>query len=292
MPSRLYGDEVRIKQVLVNLLSNAVKYTEQGSVTMSVQGDRIDDRHVLMTCRVEDTGMGIRKEAIPHLFDAFRRVDEKKNRNIEGTGLGLSIVKQIVDLMHGEIGVSSVYTKGSTFTFSLKQEIADETPVGDISLRTVTGNRARAFYRQSFEAPKARVLIVDDNEMNLTVEAGLLRDTKMTIDTAMSAREALDKTLRTHYDVIFMDHLMPETDGIECLKLIRAQEGGLSREVPVIVLTANAGSENQAMYAESGFDDYLLKPVSGEQLEQALLKALPEDLINATGAAMMQAEAE
>ena len=136
------------------------------------------------------------------------------------------------------------------------------------------------------------MLIVDDNEMNLTVEAGLLRDTKMTIDTAMSAREALEKTLRTHYDVIFMDHLMPETDGIECLKLIRAQEGGLSREVPVIVLTANAGSENQAMYAESGFDDYLLKPVSGAQLEQALLKALPEDLINATGAAMMQAEAE
>ena len=292
LPQRLYGDEVRIKQVLVNLLNNAVKYTKQGSVTMSVQGDRLDDNRIMMVARVEDTGMGIKKEAIPHLFEAFKRVDEEKNRNIEGTGLGLSIVKQIMDLMGGEIGVSSVYTKGSTFTISLPQTIVDSTPVGEIDLRLRKTDKTREYYKQTFEAPDAKLLIVDDNEMNLIVERGLLAETKMTIDTALSGELALKKTQETAYDVIFMDHLMPEMDGIECLKQIRSQEGGLNRETPVIALTANAGSENQALYASSGFNGYLLKPVSGAQLEETLLRILPEGRFRLTGTVTTQAETD
>ncbi|MBR0163285.1 MAG: DegV family EDD domain-containing protein [Lachnospiraceae bacterium] len=292
LPARLFGDEVRIKQVLVNLLNNAVKYTAQGTVTMSVQGDREDDKHIRLTFRVEDTGMGIKKEAIPYLFEAFKRVDEEKNRNIEGTGLGLSIVKQIVDLMQGEIGVSSVYTKGSTFTVSLVQEIVDASRIGALQLTDDRKTDARSYYRQSFEAPDAHLLIVDDNEMNLAVETGLLKDTRMRIDTASSGKEALEKTLRTAYDVIFMDHLMPGMDGIECLKRIRTQEGGMNKETQVFALTANAGADNQALYASNGFDGYLLKPVSGQQLEAALLKALPENKVNLTGAETIQAQAE
>ncbi|MBR5969288.1 MAG: DegV family EDD domain-containing protein [Lachnospiraceae bacterium] len=293
LPALLYGDEVRIKQVLVNLLNNAVKYTAEGSVTLSVQGDRLEDPHLIqMTARVEDTGMGIRKEVIPHLFEAFKRVDEEKNRNIEGTGLGLSIVKQIMELMGGEISVSSVYTKGSVFTMSLTQEIVDPTPVGSMASLTRGAEQKREVYRQSFEAPEARLLIVDDNEMNLSVETGLLQDTKINIDTATSGAQALWRTLQLQYDVIFMDHLMPGMDGVECLKQIREQEGGLNRETKVLALTANAGAENRALYAASGFDGYLLKPVSGTQLEEALIRALPEGKVRLTGASTMQSGAE
>ena len=289
MPSMLYGDEVRIKQVLVNLLNNAVKYTAEGSVTLSVQGDRLEDAHLIrVTARVEDTGMGIRKEVIPHLFEAFKRVDEEKNRNIEGTGLGLSIVKQIMEQMGGEISVSSVYTKGSVFTMSLTQEIVDPTPVGSMSSLSRGTEEKRAYYKQSFEAPEARLLIVDDNEMNLSVETGLLQETKISIDTATSGAQALWRTLQVQYDVIFMDHLMPGMDGVECLRQIREQEGGLNRETKVLVLTANAGAENRALYSASGFDGYLLKPVSGAQLEEALIRALPEGKMRLTGAATMQ----
>ena len=287
LPSRLHGDEVRIKQVLVNLLNNAVKYTANGSVTMSVQGDRLDDINIRLTFRVEDTGIGIRKETIPYLFDAFKRVDEEKIRNIEGTGLGLSIVKQLVELMGGDISVSSVYTKGSVFSFSLVQEIVDGSYIG--SLDTLNAeSRVRDTYKQSFEAPDASILIVDDNEMNLAVETGLLKDTKIRTDTSLSGEKALYMTTSNSYDVIFMDHLMPEMDGIECLRRIRQQEGGLNRETPVIVLTANAGAENEALYMSAGFDGYILKPVSSQQLESALLRLLPANKVSLSGVSTMQ----
>lgn len=285
LPSQLYGDEVRIKQVLINLLNNAVKYTKEGSVRLSVQCERLSEKEAHITWRVEDTGMGIKKEAIPDLFDAFKRVDEEKNRNIEGTGLGLSIVKQIVDLMGGEILVDSIYTKGSTFTFSVTQEVLGDDTVGNISLHTKRFAGEETAYRASFEAPTASLLIVDDNELNLQVESKLLQATKIETDLAHSGKECLEMTARKKYDAIFMDHLMPEMDGIEALKEIRAQRGGLNRETPVIVLTANAGSENQALYTANGFDGYLLKPVSGDQLESALLNALPQEKILRTGTA-------
>lgn len=279
MPSRLYGDEVRIKQILINMLNNAVKYTSEGYVTLSIQCKKTENGYARISYSVTDTGMGIKKESIPFLFGAFKRVDEEKNRHIEGTGLGLSIVKQLVELMDGEIAVNSVYTKGSTFVVTLPQEVVDEAELGELNLETRHALNGRKHYKQSFEAPRAHVLIVDDNETNLMVAEKLLRDTKVNIDTASGGGECLKKTLQNRYDVIFMDHLMPGIDGVECLHEIRKQTGGLNQNVPVVALTANAGGESQALYRREGFDGYLLKPVRGIQLETELLKHLPKDLV-------------
>lgn len=282
MPSQLIGDEVRIKQILINILNNAVKYTSEGSVSLLIQCKKQENGNVLISYSVTDTGMGIKKENIPYLFSAFKRVDEEKNRYIEGTGLGLSIVKQLVDLMGGDIAVNSVYTKGSTFVITLPQQVAGEAEIGELDLETRHEMNAREHYKQSFEAPKAQVLIVDDNDTNLMVAEKLLRDTKVKIHTALSGAECLKKTFEIRYDVIFMDHLMPVMDGIECLHAIRTQVGGLNQDTPVVALTANAGSEEQALYRREGFDGYLLKPVSGIQLETELLRHLPKQLINMT----------
>ena len=276
VPTALYGDEVRIKQVIVNLINNAVKYTSEGHVGLRVESNDLDDDTVELTISVSDTGMGIRKEDIPYLFDAFKRVDEGKNRHIEGTGLGLSIVKQLIELMDGTVTVNSVYGEGSTFTVTVKQAVSDHTMVGELKIHDQQTAR-RSSYESSFMAPEANILIVDDNEMNLMVESRLLQDTDMGIDTAMSGKEALEKSLKTHYDAIFMDHLMPGMDGIECLQALRDQDGGLNRRTPVIVLTANAGSENRNLYNRSGFDGYLVKPVSGEAMEEILIRHIPAD---------------
>ncbi|MBE7002960.1 MAG: DegV family EDD domain-containing protein [Ruminococcaceae bacterium] len=290
VPTVLFGDEVRIKQILINLLNNAVKYTKSGSVSLHIESEGVGENCVLLKISVTDTGMGIKQEAIPYLFDAFRRVDQEKNRSIEGTGLGLSIVKQLLDLMGGTITVNSVYTQGSTFTVNVEQAIADARPIGDISIIGGAGGVARRKHERRFSAPEARVLIVDDNEMNLEVEKKLLGDTDLTVDTALSGAEALEKTLRSRYDVILMDHLMPEMDGIECFERLREQTGGLNRNVPVVVLTANAGSENRELYNAAGFDGYLVKPVSGAQLEDMLLKRLPEEKVIRMGSESMTAE--
>lgn len=284
MPAKLYGDEVRIKQILINVLNNAVKYTSEGSVSLSIQCKRMGSGSAEIVYSVTDTGMGIKKENIPYLFTAFKRVDEEKNRYIEGTGLGLSIVKQLVDLMHGDIAVNSVYKKGSTFVITIPQKIADESKIGELSLESRHALNAREHYKHFFEAPRAQILIVDDNEMNLMVAEKLLRDTKAKISTAASGKQCLKKTLQDRYDVILMDHLMPEMDGIECLHAIRSQTGGLNQNTPVVVLTANAGGENQALYAREGFDGYLLKPVSGTQLETELLRHLPSELVHVMNA--------
>lgn len=280
LPSQLFGDEVRIKQILINVLNNAVKYTSEGSVTLSIQCKRMENGHARISYSITDTGMGIKKENIPYLFSAFKRVDEEKNRYIEGTGLGLSIVKQLVDLMEGDIAVNSVYTKGSTFVITLPQEIVGEAEIGELDLEARHTYNAKEHYKQSFEAPKAHVLMVDDNETNLMVVEKLLRDTKVNMDTVTSGAECLKKTLENRYDVILMDHLMPGMDGIECLHAIRTQTGGLDQDTPVVILTANAGGENQALYRREGFDGYLLKPVSGIQLEMELLRHLPRELVN------------
>lgn len=279
MPSQMYGDEVRIKQILINVLNNAVKYTKEGSVTLSIQYKNLGGSHANIIYSVIDTGMGIKKENIPHLFSAFKRVDEEKNRYIEGTGLGLSIVKQLVELMHGEIAVNSVYTKGSTFVITLPQEIVGNERIGNLNIEERHALNTRQHYKQSFEAPKANILIVDDNETNLMVESKLLRATKVNIDTALSGKECLEKTFHKHYDVILMDHLMPEMDGIECFHEIGKQTGGLNQDTPVVILTANAGSESQNIYRREGFNGYLLKPVNGAQLEAELIKHLPRELV-------------
>ncbi len=279
IPSMLCGDEVRIKQVLINLLNNAVKYTSEGSITLSARCERIALNRVRVWYSVEDTGQGVKKENIPYIFNAFKRVDEEKNRHIEGTGLGLSIVHQLVSLMGGEISVNSVYTKGSTFLVMLEQDIVDDHELGTFTLASRAKIHEGEQYHQSFEAPEARLLVVDDNEMNLKVVRKLLSDTKVQIDTALSGAECLKLTQYQHYDAILMDHLMPEMDGIECLHALRVQPAGLCQNVPVIALTANAGSNNQLLYRKEGFSGYLAKPVSGALLEAAVLSILPKELV-------------
>ncbi len=282
IPSELFGDEVRIKQILVNLLNNAVKYTREGSVTLRIEKEELRGDGVLLLFSVIDTGMGIKQDVIPFLFDAFQRVDEEKNAKIEGSGLGLAIVKQLVDLMDGKITVSSVYTEGTTFIVTLWQRVTRRDPIGDVNIRDFGKRSSGKKYEPGFTAPDARILIVDDNEMNLEVEKKLLDGTQMSIDTAFSGREALFMTTSERYDVILMDHLMPEMDGVECMQSIRKQAGGFNNHTPIIVLTANADSENRDLYNRSGFDGYLVKPVSGAQLEEILLDHLPEVKVKRT----------
>ncbi len=279
VPTALYGDEVRIKQVIINLLNNAVKYTQDGRVEFRIESRETSDGNMVdLLISISDTGMGIKKEDIPYLFDAFKRVDEGKNRHIEGTGLGLSIVKQLVELMDGNITVNSVYGEGSTFTVQIRQKIVDPKKIGELNIHNQQIVR-RSTYETSFMAPEARILIVDDNEMNLVVESRLLKDTDMGIDKAISGKVALEMCLQVHYDAIFMDHLMPGMDGIDCLELIRNQAGGLNRNTPVIVLTANAGSENRKLYTKAGFDGYLVKPVTGEAMEEMLIRHISSEKV-------------
>lgn len=279
IPSMLCGDEVRIKQILINLLNNAIKYTSEGSVTLSIWCERLTLNRVQVWYSVADTGQGVKKENIPYIFNAFKRVDEEKNRHIEGTGLGLSIVHQLVELMDGEISVNSVYTKGSTFLVMLEQDIVDNKELGVFTLDSRVKTHQEEQYRQSFEAPEAHILVVDDNEMNLMVVRKLLAATKIHIDTAISGAECLRLTQLQYYDAILMDHMMPEMDGIQCLHALRSQPGGLCQDVPVIALTANAGSDNQFLYRKEGFSGYLAKPVSGALLEAGVLSILPKELV-------------
>ncbi|MCR5674730.1 MAG: DegV family EDD domain-containing protein [Lachnospiraceae bacterium] len=282
LPARLIGDEVRIRQIVINVLNNAIKYTREGSVNCSIQFARGEDKRIRVIYTVSDTGQGIKKENIPYLFTAFKRVDVEKNRYIEGTGLGLSIVKEFVDLMGGSVKVNSVWMQGSTFVIELPQEVGSEQQIGEINMESRHAMNHRSNYRRSFEAPRARILAVDDNTANLMVVTKLLRDTLVRIDTAQSGAEALQMTLTTHYDLIFMDHMMPEMDGIECLHAIRSQAGGVCRDTRVIALTANAGSGNQELYARESFDGYLVKPVNSEELEETVMRMLPQDLIERT----------
>ena len=279
IPSMLYGDEIRIKQVVTNMLTNAVKYTSSGSVTLSAKGERVAADQILLRISVQDTGMGIRKESLDDLFSSFKRVDESDNRNIEGTGLGLNISKQLIEMMGGKISVDSVYHQGSTFTVEVKQRIVNVRPIGVINFASQKQLNHRAAYRQSFIAPDARILVVDDNSMNLMVVVKLLRDTKVKVDMAESGREALQKTAENTYHVILMDHMMPEMDGAATLRAVRSQTKGFCQKTPVIALTANVMSDAEQVYRNMGFDGYLAKPISAPLLEAGLLKYLPPTLI-------------
>ncbi|MBQ5674946.1 MAG: response regulator, partial [Lachnospiraceae bacterium] len=259
VPGVLYGDDVRISQVVTNLLTNAIKYTQQGSVTLGVRVLSIVDDYVKLRISVSDTGMGIKTEDIPFLFNSFQRLDESQNRAIEGTGLGLAISKQLVDMMDGEMAVESIYQKGSTFSITLKQKIIDRRPM-EYALK-ILNSGGKHSYKQTFEAPEARVLIVDDNEMNRIVAKKLLRATKVRVDLAASGAECLEMVRKYFYHVIFMDHMMPGMDGIETLKSIRKQENGMNKGVPVIALTANVVSGAEKMYRSKGFQGYLMKPI-------------------------------
>ena len=278
IPSMLLGDDRRIKQILLNLLTNAVKYTEQGAVTLNCRFEQTDEENILLRISVADTGVGIRKEELDTLFDAFRRINSEKNQKIEGTGLGLSITKHLLDLMNGEISVDSIYTQGSEFTVVIPQHIVDETALGDFTVYTQNKNTS-AYYSKSFEAPEARILIVDDDDLNLIITTKLLQDTKMVIDTASSADECLRKTSKRYYNLILMDYMMPGMDGGQLIREIRKQENGLCRETHVVLLSANVFGDKQMEYQQLGFDGLLEKPVDAVRLENEVLRHIPEDLI-------------
>lgn len=282
LPDGLYGDEVRIRQVLVNVLTNAVKYTNEGSVTFSVSGmpyETETEERIHLLFMIEDTGIGIKEDDIKKLFHKFERVDLSQNKTVEGTGLGLAITQSILNLMDGEISVESEYGKGSTFTIILPQKIVSNETVGNFHARFKSGRKELQSYRESFRAPDADILVVDDTAINLTVIEGLLKQTEIRIDTALSGEEALKYTLKKSYDLILMDQRMPKMDGMEALQHIREQEGGQNRETPVIALTADAVQGAKSRYLQAGFADYLSKPVDGNTLEAMIMKYLPEEKV-------------
>ena len=278
LPSVLRGDEKRLKQVLLNILDNAVKYTPEGLVTMSARGEETEDGRILLKVQIADTGIGIRKEDMAYIYDSFNRVDENRNTRIVGSGLGLAITKQLVELMEGEITVDSIYTKGTTFTVTLLQEIVDRQPIGAMDFLRHGVDRAET-YTPAFEAPEARILVVDDNDMNATVARRLLSYTKMQVDVAHSGAECLEMTKKKFYHVILLDDMMPGMDGLETLKELRNQENGLCRETPVIALTANAVAEARQLYQQQGFDGYVEKPIQGKLLELEIMQYLPREIL-------------
>lgn len=276
VPMKLCGDETHIRQIIMNLLTNAVKYTEKGTVKLIVSG-RFTDGGFVLKVDVSDTGIGIAEENLPQLFTQFQRFDLQRNRNIEGTGLGLSIVKRLCDLMSGTITARSVLGSGSTFTVELPQKVVDSTPCGGVNLNYSAG--AEHEYHHSFEAPEAKILAVDDLPVNLLVIANLLKETRIKIDTAGSGRECLDKCSQQKYDLILMDHMMPEMDGVLTFEKLHGDKSLPNFETPVIMLTANALAGMREQYMDVGFADYVSKPVRGAKLEEAIRRNLPEYLI-------------
>ena len=275
LPAKLVGDDMRIKQVISNLLTNAVKYTERGSVTLTIRAEEINEKDTMLYVEVADTGIGIKEEDIGALFETFRRLDEKRNRSIEGTGLGMSIVTKLLKMMDSELHVESIYGVGSTFWFRLKQSVADSSPMGKYSSRSVThrDDNAKHIY-----APDAKVLVVDDNEMNIKVAVSLMKMYGIVPETASSGYMALSMIREKRYDVILLDHMMPGMDGIETLNRIDEQ-GMRDAETTIIALTANAVVGAKESYLKAGFDDYLTKPIESRLLEKTLKKYLPAEKV-------------
>lgn len=273
-PCNLYGDDVRLHQIITNILTNAVKYTHEGSVTLRIRWKSAGDgKKILLIVSVEDTGIGISDENKEKLFGSFERFDNEKNKGIEGTGLGLAITKQLVELMDGNIGVYSTIGKGSLFYVEIPQEIAALGELGDININKRTQNTV---YKEKLVVPDKRILVVDDVKVNLKVIEGLLKKTQIQIETADGGAKCIEKAYNKKYDVILLDHMMPEIDGEDALKEIK-KEGCINHDTPVIVLTAYVMAGAREKYIEKGFDDYLSKPVSGENLEDMLIKYIKKE---------------
>ena len=280
-PKLLYGDDVRIKQIITNILINAVKYTERGGVTFSLGYQPVENAadKVMLTVAIKDTGIGIKPEDMERLFSKFERIEEKRNRHIEGTGLGMAITKMLLDKMDTHLDVTSVYGEGSTFSFCIEQKVVKWEPLGEYEASYAAMLQSHKKYREKFTAPEAQVLLADDNEMNLVVFKSLLKQTKVHIDTAKDGMEAVQAALTKKYDLIFLDHMMPNKDGIEALKELREHPEGPNINTTVIALTANAISGAREQYIAAGFSDYLAKPVKAEELEKSLIYYLPADKV-------------
>ena len=271
MPSVLYGDVRRIKQVVTNLLTNAVKYTPKGQVRLSFLSPEFTETGMDLSIRVADTGEGIREESLEKLFTPFDRINEKEHQNIEGTGIGLAITQKLIDLMGGSIDVKSTFGKGSIFTITVPQAIIDEAPIGS---RKKEQKHEKTESNDLFVAPNAHILVVDDVDLNIKVAKALLTTTQVNIDDASSGDECIELLQKKKYDLVLLDHSMPVKDGVQTLKEIKEMDNPLNADVPIIALTANYSADAKSMYKSLGFDDYLAKPFSVDELQKMVAKYL------------------
>ena len=277
LPNELFGDRIRVHQIMVNILNNAVKYTKKGSVKFVLTGVKGDDPSlIVLHITVTDTGIGIHAEDIPKLFKSFSRIDAKEKHNIEGTGLGLAITGRLIELMGGNVEVTSTYGSGSTFHVVIPQKIMGEKTLRDYELEA---SHKKKETRLVLKAPTARVLIVDDNDMNRIVLRSLMKENEMKIDEAESGEECLKKAAENSYDVILMDYMMPRMDGKETLANLKKMTDAPGSKAKVIVCTANALVGVRAELLSAGFDDFLSKPVNGKELEEMLIKYIPPEKI-------------
>ncbi len=276
LPNDLFGDNTRVHQIMVNILNNAVKYTKSGSVKFSLTGERgTDPAFITLHIIVTDTGIGIHAEDLPKLFQSFNRLDMKQNHNVEGTGLGLAITGRLIDMMGGNVEVESTYGVGTTFHVVLPQRITGTMTIKEYEEQNA--HAAKTVRKTAVIAPDARVLVVDDNEMNRVVLRALMKDTKVQVDTVEGGEECLEKVRDTAYDVILMDYMMPHMDGRETLENMRKMENCASANAKVVVCTANAIVGVQAELLAAGFDDFLSKPVNGRDLEEVLARFIPKE---------------
>lgn len=275
VPRKLYGDIGRVKQVIINIMGNATKFTHEGKITLKASWQSEDEGMGRLTFSVIDTGIGIKPENISKLFDAFEQVDIKKNSGIEGTGLGLSISKLLVERMGGQIRVESEYGKGSRFTFDIRQKVIDAAPCEYSKSKKITEVKQ---FTITFMASGARVLVVDDNKVNLRVASGLLKKFGIVPDLVDNGKDCVEMIRKNaQYDLIFMDHMMPGMDGIEATRLIRAIGTGYTDQLPVIALSANAVQGMEDEFLAGGMNDFLPKPIDLEKLAGILQRWLPSE---------------
>ncbi|MFP3041569.1 response regulator [Treponema primitia] len=277
IPMGLFGDELRVKQILNNLLSNAIKYTQAGNVTLQISWEPLEEGLMTLIFKVSDTGQGIREEDMEKLFSQYQQLNAKANRAIEGTGLGLSITKTLVEMMHGSIGVESVFGEGSVFTVSIRQEIVDGNPLGKETVENLKELRFSAKRQLRLTRtliPEGKVLVVDDMQTNIDVARGLMLSYGLSIDGVKSGEEAIEliRAGKTKYDLVFMDHMMPGMDGIEASGIIRTIDTDYARNIPIIALTANALAGNRELFLRNGINDFLAKPIDIQKLSGILEK--------------------
>lgn len=281
IPEHLFGDEARVRQCIRNLLSNGIKFTEQGSVCLKVGYSRIGHDEIELTVSIKDTGIGIDKQNLEKLFEPFERLDTSERSIYTGSGLGISITRKLLKLMSSELEVESTKGEGSVFSFKLVQRVTDWKKIGNIADRIDTSTDGPVKYSESFHAPEGRILVVDDSSVNLMIVQGLLKDTGVAIDTAESGAQAVSLAKINKYDIAYVDHMMPEMDGIETMRHIRNDTNSLNRRIPIIVLTANVVPGGREEYIREGFNDYLSKPVDPKALEHSVMENLPKHKVQA-----------
>jgi his kinase A (phosphoacceptor) domain./histidine kinase-, DNA gyrase B-, and HSP90-like ATPase./hpt domain./response regulator receiver domain len=275
LPSILYGDDVRIRQIVNNFLSNAVKYTKRGHVILKISYSRIDEENINLRIDVKDSGIGIQKKDMENLFQNFTRLEEYKNRNIEGTGLGLSLTKRLVDMMHGEVQVESQYGEGSTFTAIIPQKVICEDGIGDMKQIFENYELSVGAMMPVPQFAGVHILVVDDMEMNRIVAKEMLLQTGAIVDVAGSGEEGLTLMKEQHYDLIFMDQMMPDMDGIATFEEMKRMNHQ-NKTTPVIAMTANAVKGAKEMYLQHGFADYISKPIFEEKMWKILERFLAD----------------